>query len=89
MKYASQPKALGICDRCGFTVKLDTLRNEVVDQRPSGVRVCRKCLDIDQEQLQVGKQKVDDAIALRNPRPDTEPGRLPNDPFSFPFLNGP
>lgn len=75
MKFSSNPKALGICDRCGLTFKLNTLQNQVINRRRSGVMVCESCLDIDQEQLQVGKRPVDDAIALRNPRPDTDPGR--------------
>jgi hypothetical protein len=89
MKWASNRKALAICDRCGLTVPNRTLINQVIDRKPSGIMVCRKCNDIDQEQLQLGTVKADDAIALRITRPDTEPGRLPNDPFVFPFLNSP
>jgi hypothetical protein len=89
MKYANQPKALGICDRCGQSFKLNTLRRQVIDEKLTKIFVCRKCEDIDQEQLQLGKIKADDAIALRDPRPDTAPGREPLVPFSFPFLNSP
>lgn len=88
-KFANQPKALGICDRCGFQSRLDRMVNQIIDQKPSGLLVCRKCDDIDQEQLQLGKVKADDAIALRNPRPDTEPGREPLTPWDPTFLNSP
>lgn len=75
MKFANQPRALGICDRCGLTFRLNTLQNQTINRKPSGVMVCRTCTDIDQEQLQLGQVNAVDAIAIRNPRPDTDPGR--------------
>ncbi len=88
-RYANQPKALGICDRCGWQQRLNTLVDQIIDQKPSGIMVCRKCNDIDQEQLQLGKVRADDAIALRNPRPDTSPGREPLVPYDPTFINSP
>jgi hypothetical protein len=88
-RYANQPKALGICDRCGFQVRLNRMINQIIDMKRSGIMVCPSCNDIDQEQLQVGKERVDDAIALRNPRPDTNPGREPLVPYDPDFLNSP
>lgn len=74
-RFASGYKALGICDRCGLSFKLRKLSNQVINQKPSGLLVCSECLDIDHPQLQLGKYPVNDPQALRNPRPDTDPGR--------------
>lgn len=89
MRYANNKDALAICDRCGWSVPNKSLTNQIIDRKPSGIMVCRKCNDIDQEQLQLGSVKADDAIALRTTRPDTNPGRVPNDPLNFPFLDSP
>jgi hypothetical protein len=64
-------RGLGICDRCGFQFKHHTLREQMVKQRPSGLLVCRDCLDIDHEQLMVGTKPIVDKQTLRNARPDT------------------
>ena len=69
--FASGRKALGICDRCGFTYLLHELRNQVVDLHRTGLLVCPACLDQDQPQLQLGSVAVSDPQALENPRPDT------------------
>ena len=69
--YAPAKKALGICDRCGWTYKLKELKDEVVDLNSTGLLVCPTCFDPDQPQLQVGRWPVDDPQALRNARPDT------------------
>lgn len=70
--YASSRWALGLCDRCGFKRRLFTLKNEVYDQRPNGLRVCAECYDKDHPQLQLGRVRVNDPIALYNPRPDID-----------------
>ena len=41
--YAVGKKALGDCDRCGFTYKLNNLKYEVQDSIRNGLRVCN-CL---------------------------------------------
>ena len=70
MAYAKGSKALGICDRCGFTVKLSELKYEVQDGVRNGLRVCHVCFDPDHPQLQVGKLNTSDPEALFNPRAD-------------------
>ena len=37
MAYAAGKKAIGICDRCGFTYKLKDLKYEVQDQKKTGL----------------------------------------------------
>jgi len=69
--YASGKRALGVCDRCGCTVKLNTLRSEVVKGKQVSNRVCKSCFDPDHPQLRLGETPVNDPQALRNPRPDT------------------
>ena len=53
MAYAAGKKALGICDRCGFTYKLNELRYETENKVRNGLRVCHTCYDPDQPQLDV------------------------------------
>lgn len=62
--------ALGLCDRCGFSYKLNELHEEIYDERPNGLLVCKTCLDVDNPQLQLGRVKVDDNQSLTDPRPD-------------------
>lgn len=72
MAYAAGKKALGICDRCGFTYKLSELKYEVQDEKRTGSRVCTSCLDPDHPQLRLGEVNTSDSIGLFNPRPDTK-----------------
>ncbi len=67
----SPPWALGLCDRCGFSFKLNELHWEVYDQRLNGLRVCSVCLDVDNPQLQLGRDQTPDPQSLLDPRPDT------------------
>ena len=69
-KFAKGDYAYGICDMTGFRYKLKDLVPEIVNQRPTGFLVGKDVVDPDQPQLQLGKVKVDDPRALRNPRPD-------------------
>ena len=69
--YASEKRALGICDRCGLSFKLKTLKWEIVNLNETGLRVCTKCWDKDHPQLQLGRYRFDDPQALQNARPDT------------------
>ena len=41
-----------------------------MNQRPTGLLVGKDVVDPDQPQLQLGRVRVDDPQALRNPRPD-------------------
>ncbi len=67
----SPPWALGLCDRCGFSFKLNDLKVQIYDQRPTGWLVCDACNDVDNPQLQLGRIRIDDPQSLINPRPDT------------------
>lgn len=62
--------ALGLCDRCGFSFKLNELTDQIFDGRPTGWLVCPKCNDKDHPQLQLGRQRVEDPQSLAEPRPD-------------------
>jgi hypothetical protein len=70
-RFASNKKAIGVCDRCGFGFRLRTLRTLIVKTKPVNVLVFRECWDPDHPQLQLGMYPVDDPQALRNPRRDT------------------
>ncbi len=69
-KYAAGKRALGLCDRCGFTYRLNDLTYEVEDQHLNGLRVCSTCKDEDNPQLQLGEINVNDPQSLWDPRPD-------------------
>ena len=71
MSYAKGSKALGICDRCGFTFKLNELKYEVQDSVRNGLRVCHVCFDPDHPQFKVGLLNTADPQALFNPRVDS------------------
>jgi len=71
MSYAVGSKALGICDRCGFSYKLNELKYEIENETRNGLRVCNNCFDPDQPQYQVGKLNTSDSQALFNARPDS------------------
>ena len=70
MSYAVGKKALGDCDRCGFTYKLKDLKYEIQDSIRNGLRVCPECFDIDHPQLKIGEVDSSDSQSLFNPRPD-------------------
>lgn len=74
-RFARGKRALGICDRCGGTFKLATLMEERVRGHAQGNRVCTSCWDPDHPQNWFGSKTPVDAEALRDPRPDTKPGR--------------
>lgn len=69
--YASGAKAKGICDVCGLTMKLATLKALTVNGKVTNTLACRACWTPDHPQLHVGKRPIHDPQALRNPRPDT------------------
>tara|TARA_R100000315_G_C5199376_1_gene117053 strand:+ start:631 stop:948 length:318 start_codon:yes stop_codon:yes gene_type:complete len=68
--YTRGKYAFGFCDLTGFRYPLKDLVPEIVNQRPTGFLVGKDVVDPDQPQLQLGKLKLDDPRALRNPRPD-------------------
>jgi hypothetical protein len=69
-QFASEKRAVGICDRCGQRFKLATLKSESVRGKKLSNRVCSVCWDEDHPQNWQGARPVVDAQALRNPRPD-------------------
>lgn len=69
-RYASDRKAIAICDRCGFQFRLRELRTLVIKTKQVNILVCKECWEPDQPQLQLGMFPVDDPQALRNPRRD-------------------
>jgi len=69
--FASGKHAHGFCDVCGFRAKLSLLKNTIVNEKRTGLKACPTCYDIDHPQLRVGRIKVNDPQALRDPRPDT------------------
>lgn len=70
-RYAAGKHADAICDRCGFEYPLHKLKELVVNERATNLRVCPECWEGDHPQNKLGKYIVDDPQALRNPRPDT------------------
>jgi len=69
--YAQGKKALGICDRCGFTYLLKDLRYEVQNKVKNGLKVCYECYDPDQPQYDVNELSTIDPQSLYDPRVDT------------------
>lgn len=70
-QFASGKRAIAICDRCGFRVRLTKLRELIVKNKKTNLMVCPECWEPDHPQLQLGMYPVQDPQALRNPRPDT------------------
>jgi hypothetical protein len=70
MAYARASRALGDCDRCGFTYKLNELRYQIEDSKRNGLRVCNECFDEDQPQLKLGELNISDPQSLYDPRVD-------------------
>lgn len=75
VQFARGDRALGLCDRCGFRQRLADLRSQIVDRRPTGLRVCASCFDQDHPQLQLGRVPINDPQALRDARPDPNTDR--------------
>jgi hypothetical protein len=70
--FTSNPKTPGICGRCGFRVLLSELQRQVVAGRVTGLRVCGSCLDEDNPQYRVGRLRISDPQAVRDPAPPHE-----------------
>lgn len=78
-QYASGKHALGICDRCGRTYKLNELKFETYDGRRTGIRACGRCWDPEHPQDDLGRRPIWDPQALLDARPDT--GRVESTTF--------
>lgn len=70
-RYATGKYAIGLCDVCGFQYDKGELKATFVRGRPTGILSCPTCWDEDHPQNFVGMQKIDDAQAIREPRPDS------------------
>ena len=74
--------ANGICDRCGFQYKLNTLKRIVKNRSTVNILVCPQCWEPDHPQNHLGELPVYDPQALRDPRPQgSDAGPLPNPAF--------
>jgi len=67
--FASEKKAIGECDRCGFTLPLKELKFLTIRMKRVPLRVCSECFEADHPQFKQGTFKVFDPQALKNPRP--------------------
>lgn len=80
--FASGKIANGICDRCGFQYKLNTLKRIVNNRSTVNILVCSECWEPDHPQNHLGELPVYDPQALRDPRPQgSDAGPLPNPAF--------
>jgi len=70
-KYAYGKRAIGECDICAQTYRLQRLKEVIRKGSPTDLLACPTCWDKDQPQLRVGEYEVSDPQALKNPRPDT------------------
>lgn len=69
-RFASGKWAIAECDRCGQRYMLKQLKKLVIKTKQVNIKVCPECWEPDQPQLQIGMYPVEDAQALREPRPD-------------------
>lgn len=69
-QYAKGSKALGICDKTGFRYPLSELVYEYNNGRRTGFRVGRDVADPDHPQNFLGRLRIVDPRALRDPRPE-------------------
>mgnify|MGYP000082389626 CR=1 FL=1 len=68
--YASGKYAFGFCDLTGFRYPIKQLVPQIVNGRPTGFLVGKDVNSPDQPQLKLGRIRMNDPQALRNPRPD-------------------
>ena len=69
-KFSSGKFAIAQCDVCGFRYKLSQLKRLVIKTKNVNILACPECWNPDQPQLQLGMYPVNDAQAVRDPRPD-------------------
>jgi hypothetical protein len=77
-QFASDKKAIALCDVCGFQYKLKELKNLVVKNVDTNLKACPECWNPDQPQNMLGEFPVHDPQALRDPRPDQSLGESGN-----------
>jgi hypothetical protein len=69
--YAQGKRAWGICDRTGMRYRLSDLVPEYRNGQRTGLRIGKDVVDPDHPQNFIGKVRIKDPQALRDPRPDT------------------
>jgi hypothetical protein len=69
-KFAVGKWAFGFCDICNQRYKLAELRKLTIKTKQVSIKACPECWNPDHPQLQLGMYPVQDAWALREPRPD-------------------
>ena len=68
-EFASEKRAIGECDRCGFTYPLKELKFLTIRMKRTKTRVCSSCFEADHPQYKLGTFKIVDPQGLQNPRP--------------------
>lgn len=74
--FARGSRALGICDRTGFQYKLSDLVYETKNGKRTGMRVGKDVADGDHPQNFLGRLRIVDPRALRDPRPERDLGAV-------------
>lgn len=69
--FAKGKKAKALCDVCGFTYKLSELKPVIVRGNKTSIKACPICWDVDHPQNMLGRFRITDPQALRDPRPAT------------------
>lgn len=69
-QFASDKRAIAECDICGFQYKLKELRRIMENHRATSVKACPECWNAEHPQDDLGRYRVEDAQAIRDPRPD-------------------
>lgn len=85
-QFASEKRAIGDCDRCGFTFPLKKLKFLIIRMKHVPLRVCPACWEKDHPQYKQGTFKIVDPQALKNPRPADNSDRVLIS--AAPLLNG-
>jgi hypothetical protein len=75
MAYAKGTKAFGFCDRTGFRYPLKDLVYEYRNGTKTGLRIGKDVVDPDHPQNFIGRVRTDDAVSLRDSRPDAREDR--------------
>jgi hypothetical protein len=70
--FAKGSMAYGFSDRSGRRYPLKDLVRQFENLRPNGLLVGKDEVDIDHEQLQLGRVRANDPQTLEDPRPDRE-----------------
>lgn len=78
--YTKAKKAFGFCDKTGFRYPLSQLVTEIRNGIPTGFKVGFDVVDPDQPQNFLGRIRINDPQALRDPRPERK-----IEPFTFKY----